>query len=158
MRRLGGPLAALMVIAITCLAGTTSSASAASTRAEYIAQADPICAAANKVGNKQLKGFPKDVETRRWKPAARRLRVTLRAFNELIASLAVLQPPVADAALVEQWLAGFRSQVPLAKSLIAAVNQHSFGKVVKRSQRLAAASSDTQALVAGFGFRACDKS
>jgi hypothetical protein len=156
MRRLGGLFAALVVTAIALLAVTTPSASAASTRAEYIAQADPLCAAWIQVSNKQLKGFPKDAEAEQWRRAVRRLQITLRAFNRLLASLSGLQPPAADAAQVNQWLAGLRAQTPLAKALIAATKQHSFGKVVKSSGRLAEASQDTQDLVAGFGFQSCD--
>jgi hypothetical protein len=154
MKRIGTLLAA--GLAATAIAAPL--AEGAATRAEYIAQADPICAKANKVANQQLPGFGDDVDAERWKGAARRFRVTLRAFNGMIASLSSLQPPAADAALISQWLEGLRSQSPQAKAVIAAVKQHSRKKVVARSGRLAKNSRRTKELVASYGFKACDQS
>jgi hypothetical protein len=72
--------------------------------------------------------------------------------------VSAIEQPAADAALLGRWLSGLRSQTPQAKSVLAAVKKRSLKKVSARSQKLAANSRRTQALVADYGFTACDES
>jgi len=157
-RRIRGLLLVASTVTAVATVLVPATASGASTRAEYIAQADPICAKANKLGEKQLKGFGKDVLAERWGRAIRRFRVALRVFNREIASLAELEPPIADAALLEEWLAELRRQSPLARRVIRALKQQSVKLVARRSGRLVKASRSTKRLVEDYGFRSCDDS
>jgi hypothetical protein len=149
-------LTPLIAAVLAALAVAAPAASGAATRAEFIAQADPVCAEANAVAKQQLSGFGADIGDERWKSAARRFRVTLRVFNGMIDSLSAIEPPAADAALISNWIARLRSQSPQARSVIAAIKKHSLKKIIARDDRLIKNSRQTKKLVSGYGFKACD--
>jgi hypothetical protein len=152
------PSALCGLAAVAVLVIGVSSASAASTRAEYVSQADPICAKDLKdPGTRALKGFFADLNHERWEPAAKKLAKSIPPYVKMIDSLKALEPPAADAAGIHRWEQGLTKQVPLARRLVGALHGGSPGKIEKKNRALFSASTKTMRIVQGFGFSSCDQ-
>jgi hypothetical protein len=149
-----------VVIALTAmLVGVLAvgSASGAATRAEYIAQADPVCAKDLRLQHHALKGFFADLSRERWAPAARKLSRSIPPYVKMIDKLKGISPPSADAEALGKWVKGLSSQVPLARRLVSALHGGVRGKIDKRNRALFSASSKTMGIVRGYGFISCDE-
>ena len=153
-----GRAVATLVMALGLIAVWTVPADAASTRAEYIAQADPICQN-TEVAERRALG-PKGTVLRllkhgRYKEAARRYRNNTAAFSAGVEQLAVLEPTSADAQLITNWVQMLRKQIPVANRATAAMaHGHPIDKFLRR---LGSMNVETHALVATFGFHYCDR-
>ena len=133
-------------------------ADATSTRAEYIAQADPICQSTEAAERRAL--GPKGTVLRlmkkgRFKAAAHRERNTVVAFSAGVERLAALSPPSADAQLIGSWVQLLRAQYPVGKQIAAAMAHRR--DLYKLYVRLGSMNVQTHALVADFGFGYCQK-
>lgn len=131
-------------------------AEAASTHAEYIAQADPICQS-TEAAERQALG-PKGTVLRlmkkgRFKAAAHRYRNSGVAYSAGVEQLAALSPPSADAQLIGTWVQMLSAQSPVAKQIAAAMaHGRSLDKLFRR---LGSMNVQTRGLVANFGFQYC---
>jgi hypothetical protein len=153
----GRPFLVLLGIAVVALAITTT-AQAASTRAEYIAQADPICSSTLDREAKTFHLVGSDLDRGRFKRAAKKFARTNRVFSAGVEQLAVLNPPAADAALIGPWVAMLRAQAPLASRVTRLLRKGARpGQIAKAVNRLFKFSDRTQALVAGYGFTQCQQ-
>jgi hypothetical protein len=154
-RTVAGVLAAI-AIALS-IAAPSAGAQISLARAQYISQADPICATGIRAVKKDLKGVSSDIFELRGDKAARKFRRAKRPFGDMIDALAALRPPDADASLIASWLGELRDQQPLVRRLIRALKRD----VDKRARialfKLERASRATEQLVVGYGFQACDK-
>ena len=99
-------------IAISFIGATP--ARAASTRAEYIEQADPICAQTLADVMAIQPSFNKAFYKHRYKLAARKLRSEITLYETMVVNLAALQPPPADSVLIDSWLNAQRDLNSLA--------------------------------------------
>jgi hypothetical protein len=146
------------VLSVGLIAVWAAPANAASTRAEYIAQADPICQSTEAAERRAL--GPKGTVLRllkhgRYKEAARRYRNTTAAFSTGVEQLAALEPPSADAQLIGTFVQMLREQIPVANRATAAM---AHGRSVdKYFRRIGSMNVQTHALVAEFGFGYCQK-
>ena len=146
------------VLSLGLIAVWAAPADAASTRAEYIAQADPVCQS-TEAAERQALG-PKGTVLRlmkkgRFKAAAHRERNTVVAFSAGVEQLAALTPPSADTQLIASWGQMLRAQYPVGKQIAAAM---AHGRdLSKLFVRLGSMNLKTHALVADFGFGYCQK-
>jgi hypothetical protein len=133
-------------------------ANGAATRAEYIAQADPICQTTMEAERRAL--GPKGTVIRlmkkgRFKAAARRYRNSNVAWSAGVEQLAALEPASADAQLIATWVQMLRAQTPVAKQIAAAV---AHGRSLdKLFARIGSMNVKTRGLVSTFGFQYCQK-
>jgi hypothetical protein len=153
-------LVTLIASAITliALAIPPSPSQAATTRAEYIAQVDPICAATLTREKQTLGGVGGDLRHGRTKQAARKFARTNKVFGNAVDQVATVSPPPADAALIGQWIAMLRAQLPRAQHVVKVLRQDAPSGVINRAlKRLYGLSGRTQALVRDYGFTSCQK-
>jgi hypothetical protein len=135
----------------------TTSAVADTTRADYIAQADPICLTHTQGLNSALAGSSANVNHGKFKQAARKWRRANSIFTAGIDQLAALSPPAADSSLVATWLESLRAQVPIVKKVVRGLARGKLLVVLDRLVKLEDASTQTQDIVRDYGFQACNK-
>jgi hypothetical protein len=146
------------LVSVGLIAVWAAPADAASTRAEYIAQADPICHS-TEVAERRALG-PKGTVLRlmkkgRFKAAAHRYRNSGVAYSAGVEQLAALAPPSADAQLIGNWVQMLRAFIPVVKQATSAM---AHGRPVdKFLRRIGSMNVQTHALVAEFGFGYCQK-
>ncbi len=140
------------------LAISATPAQGASTRAEYIAQVDPICASTLAVEKQTFGGVGGDLRHGRNKQAARKFARTDKVFAHAIDQVAAVSPPPADAALIGQWIAMLRAQLPRAHQVIKVLRQNARPGVINKAlKKLFGLSDRTQAAVRDYGFTSCQE-
>jgi hypothetical protein len=144
---------AAVVLPIALTAGGVAWAAPASTRAEYIAQADPICHEMSDAILRKTRGLQGDKKNGRFKAAARKIRAENAIYASGIPRIAAVEPPTADAQRIGTWVEMLLAQGPLAKHL---ARDYAHGHLFTNNRvRLIELSNQTQALVTGFGFQYC---
>lgn len=153
--------AGLIAISIALVALTigVGSANAAATRAEYVAQADPICQAGlNQVG-KRLPGLIKRIARRPniTPPVAFAYGLALggKIFAQETNKLAAIAPPPGDEATVGGWLDGHRTYKRKLDTAVAAGKHKKKKQMLRRFKQAAVAVAQANQLVADFGFQYC---
>jgi hypothetical protein len=155
-----GGLAAVLVLVIAALAATP--ASAASTRPEYVSQAEGICAApSQQLASviRQLNKVQKAAPKLRPSQAARRLGKVTSRFAQIelniLTQLGTLVPAPGDEATAAQWLQGERN----ANALVfraARIGKHgNLRGFIRTLGRSISVASQANQIVAGWGFQAC---
>jgi hypothetical protein len=153
---------------VLALAITASSASAASTRAEYIAQVDPICQAAHVTNKAAARRFKKRAHqlVRRGMdpdhPSSAGIRAVVRFYGLVLrvdrradTEIARVTPPPGDEELITEWLQT-RSRVPTRlKQFIRAFSAGKEHKARRAISRAFKAGFNAYNLMRGFGFRHC---
>jgi hypothetical protein len=140
-------------------------ARADTTRPDYVAQAEAICAqtgnAENAAARKVLKGHkpPKHPTKKQAKAFFRTLGKAIIAtdvpFRAGIDQIAGLSQPTADATVLEQWIGAVRAY---ADASLAVGRLYKRGKLIKAfsaDDQLTKQAKSTDAIVAGFGFNNC---
>jgi hypothetical protein len=154
--RIGSVAAGIVVIA---LAITATTAYAAATRAEYVAQTDPICQAGTDQVAKRLPGLIKRIVKRpNITPTvsfAYGLALGGKIFGEETNRLATIPPPPGDEAAVSGWLDGRRTYKRNLDMAVVAGKHNKKKQMLKRFKRAVTAVAQTNQLVAGFGFQYC---
>jgi hypothetical protein len=156
-----------LAITVTALAITTSFASAAATRAEYVAQVEPICRDAQKPTFKAysalFKATPTAGQTQINKAVARRADRALGRFYTRISNIfglttsqiASITPAPGDEGTVAAWLAG-RSQAQMLGLQAGRAAKHlKVRRATRLTSRATSASDQAAALVSTFGFKFC---
>jgi hypothetical protein len=141
------------------LAITTTSAVAATTRAEYVAQADPICKASGDQIDKRLPGLIKRIAKRpNITPSvafAYGLALGGKIFAQETNQLAAIAPPPGDEAAVSGWLDGRRTYKRQVDRAVAAGKHNKKKPMLRRFKQAVTAVSQANQLVASFGFQYC---
>jgi hypothetical protein len=159
---LGGGLA----LAITLVALSPAPASAASTRAEYVAQVDPIChgievkeIAATRIFKRRIRHLhvrPVDLESKPVRRAAVRFyRSVLRSFRSGFDQIAAVPPAPGDEAVVSAWLQGLRKferRFQRVIPLVARGEERKAGRALSRAFKVA---GQADLRVQDFGFQHC---
>jgi RimJ/RimL family protein N-acetyltransferase len=166
------PMSKVLIVSSALIAASfigAGPASAASTRAEYIAQADPICQqfvgpeqAAATSYHRNYKRWARDFTKgsfKGWVNQTKRLAASLRLWNQVHATMteqvAAVQPVPADAGLISTWLDGRRRSDGYANAAASALNRFQF----ERYDRLARQADNAEAAglqaITGFGFTVC---
>ncbi len=155
-KRRAWPRPAATALAIAALAIPAASAQAAATRAEYVAQVDPICLDYAKPAIKAFAAYFKAGARKRKpsaRPTARFLSQISRAYGNLTERIATVPAAPGDEAIVSTWL-GRRAEVVVNLGRARRAARH--GKL-KRSDRLAgrAGFGAASQVVSEFGFDYC---
>jgi hypothetical protein len=146
-----------LAVAGIALAIVATSASAASTRAEYISQVDPICANELAATKRTFGGVAGDLRNGRFKQAASKFRRTTKVFRNGVDGVAAVMPPAADVAVINQWVQMLRNQIPPAKRVANLLGHNARpGRINRALTRLFKLSDQTQALVKDYGFTSCN--
>jgi hypothetical protein len=161
MRR-AGRRAIGVLITVTILAAATTTADAAASRAEYVAQVDPICRAAGPPVFKAFVQYSKAAQRKRVTnqndpklvgPAVRFFADLERIYGGLTSSIATVPPAPGDETIVAAWLQAretVRQNLDRARRL--AKNRN-----LKRANRLTGRAGWGKAsnIVSAFGFKYC---
>lgn len=143
------------VLSVGLLVVWVAPADAASTRAEYIAQVDPICQSANVAMYQAAKGLQRDKKLGRFKVAAQKIRAEVAIFSPAVEQIAAVEPPPTDAQLIGTWVQLLRSEIPVAKRL---AKDYAHGHLrTKAYFRLGTLTTESEALVADFGYQHCQR-
>lgn len=149
--------AAVTVTIVAVVLGSVSASAEAATRAEYIAQVDPICETTNMAMKRAQRGSVRDLRNGRHRKAGHKVARAARIFQDGISETAAVSQPDADAALLSEWIAGLQRQAKLMLDVAKAVKASPLRQPrLRRSQRRWQRQVDANAeLIAGFGFQSC---
>lgn len=159
-RRLLGVGLVASVLVIAGAAPAELSAAVPPTRAEYIAQVEPICQASGQTMKRIQRGTAKDFRSGRKARAGRKVLRAAKEFGRGVDAVGQVPQPT-DAAVIGQWVDSLRDQVKLMKDVAKAViasppSRTSFtprhNRAARKHQRNA---RHTNKLVDGFGFDSC---
>jgi hypothetical protein len=157
------------VLSVGLMVVWAAPADAASTRADYIAQVDPICQSF--VGPMGAAWGAFDRAFKRTTRAAR--KGTLKAFlrgtkreagslnqlagtrTSMIDQIAVVPPAGADVGAIAVWLDHLRQEVAFERSAASAVRKLQIGKYFNRLKQADTAENAGHQAIAGFGFQVC---
>jgi hypothetical protein len=150
-------IAALLsgIVAIPLI--TATAAVAQSTRDQYIAQADPICAESLTGQGQALRGVVSDAKHGDTKKAARKFRRANVFFSNGIEKLAALEAPPEDSALLGTWIQALRAEVPIVNNFANALAHRRDRQLRKITAQLSAAYAQAQGLVRTYGFQVCNQ-
>ena len=159
------------VLSVGVIAVGAAPANGAATRAEYIAQVDPICESFVGTHDAAVKAYNKDAKRwehlagkgtlKAWLKATRRASHSLTRLTQIEESLyeafAAVPPPAADAVTIGTWLDDRRRSTALSASAAAALNRPvpAIGKVFKQIKQANAALAAADRAIEGFGFQVC---
>jgi hypothetical protein len=155
-----GGLTAALVLVVAALVAVPS-ANAASTRAEYVSQAEAICSAPSGQLASIIKQLNKVRKAQNLKPAeaARRLGKIIGRFATLEANilnqLASLTPAPGDEATAAQWLQGERNANALVARAAKAGKHGNLKKYLRSLTQSISVAGQANQIVAGWGFQAC---
>jgi hypothetical protein len=144
-------------------------ANAASTRAEYVVQADAICQAMRGQASDADSAYIKNYK--RWFRVAksgtpkafvrqtRRTAGSLLRFTQIHMSvtdqIAAVPPPAADAGTVNTWLNYRRQSDAFSTSAASALNRFKFKRFFRQNDHADTAEAAGRQTVSGFGFQIC---
>jgi hypothetical protein len=162
---------AVVLLAIPVVA--VAPAQAASTRAEYIAQVDPMCQSFVGPQSNALSSFINNtkrlgrvaraaVKSGKFQAFLRQMRRTagaLSGYAQIHASLTdqivAVPPPAGDAGTVGTWVNARRQAEGVARSAALALSQFKFKVFLKRLDQSDAAESAGLNAISGMGFQVC---
>jgi hypothetical protein len=164
MRLKAGIVAGAVALAITAVP-----AQAATTRAEYVAQVDPICQAAKpakvkarKAAAKNLRRLVRQLRAGNEKKAIKlsgKAARNLNRFNRIQANLttqiAPVPPAPRDLTTVSQWLQDRREAEKLGFGAARALKRHKGKKFLRKFRASVIAGAEARDRVKNFGFRYC---
>jgi hypothetical protein len=161
------------VLSVGLMAVWAVPADAASTRSEYIAQVDPICATFVGPENGSLTAFldnakrlgrvaKSSLKSGNFKPFIRQTRRTagsLNRYGQIHASLTdqiVAVPPApGDEGTISTWINARRQAEGFVRSAASALNQFKFRLFAKRARQSDAAEFAGTNATSGMGFQVC---
>jgi hypothetical protein len=163
----------VVALATTMIAlAITSTAHAAATRAEYVAQVDQVCRDATPQFQALIPQFKKltrgldSVRTesdahekkrlnRLYRGLGRYVAATARIFGGMVDGVALVSPAPDDELAVAQWISGFRQFVDLQAQSAPAWKHHRLGRAAGLSEQSVEAINNGGAAVKDFGISVC---
>ena len=162
------------VVSVGVIAVGVPPANAAATRAEYIAQVDPICQSFVGPENVAFRAYVRNSKReghlagsgslKAWLKATRRTSKSLTGYVQIDLSLldqiAAVPPFAADVGTIGTWLNYRRQADAFAAAAAAALNRPvpQIGKYFKRVKQTNASVDAAGRAIAGFGFQVCEVS
>jgi hypothetical protein len=149
------------VLSMGLFAVWAAPAEAASTRAEYVTQAETICQAPTPQLFKldqQVKQLGKRHDLKPRQVAVRLGKLTGRLASiegGILAKLGALTPAPGDEAIIAAWLQGLQRSKGLVDRAARAGKHRQLRKLVGLLRQALTAGQQADQIVAGFGFRAC---
>jgi hypothetical protein len=161
-------LVSTLAIALA-FAAAPSTAGAASTRAEYIAQVDPICQSyvgpitnAFNAYHRAFKSMNRKAKSGTFKAFLRSIRRTANTLSavaqlhlSMTAQISGVPPVAADAATINAWLTALGQEQSNEVAAVTALRQLRFGPFLKRLNQADAAVNAATTAISGFGFAVC---
>jgi hypothetical protein len=151
------------ILSVGLMAVWAAPAEAASTRAEYVAQAEAVCAAPTPQVLKILKQEDRVIkQARDLKPSQYAVRMgrllgKLAAIEgRILSQLGTIPPAPGDEAIIAQWLQGSRDGRTLLLRAVRAGKHGNLGQMLARLKKSISVTTQAEQPVAGFGFQACD--
>jgi hypothetical protein len=151
MRRLSPSL----LLAVVSLMVLPVLSHAATTRAEYVAQAEPICGLANEDIQRLDERFRRLHEKGRYGPAGRALKRTGTRLSKSIEQVRAITAPPGDEQTIGSWLDLVQQIADDNLRLGRAESHRRFSRVSKIEARNEAIAQQAHALVADWAFHAC---
>lgn len=161
----------VLAVAVIVMAVTAATAIAASTRAEYVAQVDPICQstlkpeakaalaylkALNKFDHQIAKGVPRKRATNLFaRQTSKFFGVVSRIEATATTQIAAVPPAPGDESTVGVWIQRRTEATVLLNQSIAALKHHRLNSFVRLTTQWTAKMDEAEATVAAFGFRYC---
>jgi hypothetical protein len=162
---------------ILALAVSAPAAQAAATRAEYVAQAEPLCKAASdslvKPGKKFAKRLRKATPRHKPKPGSRAAKIYARrvfraaggfylVFGRKVSGLqrqlVAIPPPAAEAAVLNQWLGSMSVAADTMTDIATRLRSRRLKKALGAANQIGEIDKELKAtdnVVSGFGFQQC---
>lgn len=147
-----GPLA-LIVVAVGL--GGAAIAFADTTRADYIAQAEPICRANTDANRHILKGAKSKAKHGHLSAAGRQFTRAASAFSSTLDQLAAIPQPAADTAVLSRWIGYLRLEGDYLGRVAQALKKAQRNKAEGYAVRLNRNANLANQVVTGYGFSAC---
>ena len=148
-------LAPSLLLAVVSLMALPALSHAAATRAEYVAQAEPICGLANDDIQRLNERFHRLHEKSHYGPAGRALKRTGTRLSKSIEQVRAITPPPGDEQTIASWLDLVQGIADNNVRLGRAESHRRFSRVSKIETRNEAIAKQAHALVADWGFHAC---
>jgi hypothetical protein len=159
------------VAAIVAVCVGAVPAQAASTRTDYIAQVDPICAASAPVISQAYGSYSRNYKRwahlashgtlKGWVKQTRRTGASLSRFNQaearLTDQLAAIPPAPGDESTIGSWLSYRRQAEALGGAAANALSHIQVGKFFKLAGRGDKAAVAGVRVAEGVGFQVCDQ-
>jgi hypothetical protein len=147
-------------IALVALAGASLAVAAVygpgiPTRAQYVAKAEKTCAKTNKKIAALTKAASKDAKAGDAKGAANKFGQVASTFGKGVGQLKKLPKPTADRGVLTKWLRSMGVDVKLVGAEAKAYRAGDGAALKKAVKAEAKHAPKTNAVVRGFGFRAC---
>ena len=101
------------IAALGVLSATTLALAAETTRAEYVAAAEPICKANAQANEKIFKGVKAEVRKGQLKPASKRFAKAATALKKTLTLLRDVSQPPADQKTLAKWLGYVKTEAGL---------------------------------------------
>ena len=130
-------------------------ADAATTRAEFVAQAEPYCASANRDINRLNKRFTRLNEKGHYGLAGQALKRTGTTLSASIAQVRSISPPPGDEQTVSSWLALVDRIAGNNRRMGRAEAHRKFRRVFDLQLKNFLIRRQAHELVADWGFQAC---
>jgi hypothetical protein len=159
------------VLSVGLIAVWAAPAGAASTRAEYIAQVDPICQSFEGPVDDGWAAYVRNFK--RWvraakhgtptaivrgaKRTARSLAQWAQTLNRLFDQIAVVPPPAEDAVTVRAWINHRRQANAYNLATASALMRGKGRKAVRLGSRAGTEAEASERAISGFGFQVCER-
>jgi hypothetical protein len=157
------------IIAVLALVACAATAQAAPTRADYVAQVDPICQASKASQKHEARKYKRQFRRLREqgldpdRPTKRAIRMTVRFYDRLARiqrgttnQIAIVPPAPGDEPLVAEWLRLRSMRIELTNHAIHAYarnrKSHQFKRLLEKANL---AEINAESAVADFHFRYC---
>jgi hypothetical protein len=153
--KLWAATAALCLLALS-VGTAVSSAAEEPSRAEYVAQLEPICKPGSDATERAVHGVRSDVKAERFTVAAGKFARGQRIFAKTVSSISTVPRPPADASTLKRWFAALgKEQVYLGQIVktLRANNPAGFERV---SADFIHEGNRANNAVVSFGFNYCD--
>jgi hypothetical protein len=158
-----------LMLSMGLIAGGAAQADAASTRAEYIAQVDPICQSfvgpmgdafsAYQRSFKALNHAAKSGNTKRFLRGTKRTAASLNRIAQtrtsMLDQIAPVQPVTSDVATINTWVGFLRQEAGFENAAATAILGLKIGKFFSNLRQADSAQSNGKGAIAGFGFQVC---
>lgn len=106
----------MLMVAGAVLATASLALATETTRAEYVAQVEPICKANTQANERILKGVKTEVKQGKLKPAAKQFSKASTALEKTLGQLKAVPQPAADQAKLTKWLGYVKTEAELFQS------------------------------------------
>jgi hypothetical protein len=145
----------VLMVAGAVLATASLALATETTRAEYVAQVEPICKANTKANERILKGVEAEVKHNKLKPAATQFSKASTALKKTLAQLKAVPQPTADKAKLTKWLGYVKTEAELFQSTAKKLKAGDKAGTEKMSLRLHHTAELANDTVLSFNFTYC---